>query len=580
MNQHFSVRCLTYLCSFLGILSGFLIRSGAAAEPPHKDPVEALRRTLAADPPELVGHDAALIKRLQGLSQEEFVKALLPLRDQQLAARIKAVRTLTELTRALQLQEWRPDSQITDQLPAQDRKYRAELAQRFLREARNKLKDAPAPQRLACLTLLGNLGSRVLDPVTQRPLVRALVPDVAELCAQVPQRNLRLAAIRTLGNLYPEPKRLVQILQGFFTGSADQERRAAADALQVFIHTTVEAASGWGPWPEQPMPFLVQVAESVLPLLRVGLTQRDAVVRQHCLDAIKQLATVFRDRLIPEPNWWLQGNASQEQLAGQGVPDVKPLVAALEPLIAAVTRQLQDPDPSVCLTANHALEGIAGLRLKLLQTEVTTPLGKQLESKLRDSAAPLGDLLTHKNVNIRLAALYVLETLQGEAIPAGKAVVASLQDPDVFVRWAAVRTLGKMAPQEAAGAIAGLAHLLTTERNHDVLLATAKALGQYSPTARSAVPELGRAIGQGATDFQLAVLQALAGIGKDAQPAIPQVIVALSASESSIRAEAAKTLAGIGDFSEPVVNALLRALDDADLPVRQAAAEALLSTGP
>ena len=44
----------------------------------------------------------------------------------------------------------------------------------------------------------------------------------------------------------------------------------------------------------------------------------------------------------------------------------------------------------------------------------------------------------------------VLESLGTEAFPAINAMTQALHDPDIFVRWAAARTLGELVKMDAA----------------------------------------------------------------------------------------------------------------------------------
>src|SRR5262249_22754691 len=163
-----------------------------------------------------------------------------------------------------------------------------------------------------------------------------------------------------------------------------------------------------------------------------------------------------------------------------------------------------DADLTVCLAANEALEAVADLRLRLLaeaaavdritDDKPAAPADDPLRDGLRAALRPLAEELAHKNVRVRLAALYVLESLEAEAAPLAAGIVAALQDDDVFVRWAAARTLGKMAPLEADKAVPELARRLD-DANGDVRATAVAALERYGPQAKAAVPELRRAPG-------------------------------------------------------------------------------------
>jgi HEAT repeat protein len=187
--------------------------------------------------------------------------------------------------------------------------------------------------------------------------------------------------------------------------------------------------------------------------------------------------------------------------------------------------------------------------------------------------------------------------LQGAvAIPA---LVAALGDPYPYVRWAAARTLGRLAEREAeagkAGtipeglaaplgrlpdAVAGLARLLLCDPDEGVRMAVATALTRYGPRAAAAVPALREAVGSGSdVELRVAVIQALEAIGTDAVPALPALVPALRDPDPRVREEAARVLGRFGRHSRFALPALRDALEDRDNMVRKAISEAILNIG-
>ena len=102
----------------------------------------------------------------------------------------------------------------------------------------------------------------------------------------------------------------------------------------------------------------------------------------------------------------------------------------------------------------------------------------------------LAELIAHKDVQLRLAALYALEELEADAAPAAKALVKALDDSDPFVRWAAVRVMGKMRAHQAGMAVPGLGKALADE-NGDVRATAAVALERYGAEAKAATARAG-----------------------------------------------------------------------------------------
>src|SRR5207253_1080834 len=135
--------------------------------------------------------------------------------------------------------------------------------------------------------------------------------------------------------------------------------------------------------------------------------------------------------------------------------------------------------------------------------------------------------LKNPNVRVKLAALYVSENLEAEAAGAAEALVTALADESPFVRWGAVRALGRMAPQQADKAVPALAKLLA-DANGDVRITTAAALVRYGPAAKPAVAALRKAFHGASTPLSIWIMRALMAVGAEARPAVPELILALS----------------------------------------------------
>jgi HEAT repeat protein len=253
----------------------------------------------------------------------------------------------------------------------------------------------------------------------------------------------------------------------------------------------------------------------------------------------------------------------------------------LKDQVPKLVQRLSDPDLRCCLAVNQALEATAGARSRLRQIRQTGagPAEKQLDDVmaegLRTALPALSKELSHKEVRVRLAALYVLETLDVEAVPAAGALAAALKNDNSFVRWGAVRALGKMAPLEADKAVPGLAGVVE-DANGDVRGTALFALQRYRRSAKAAVPALTRALKREDAEMRVLAIQALGAVGPEARPAVPGLVDALAAKETEVRAEAAKALGRIDPSNREAEAALIKALNDPESEVRMAASDALL----
>jgi HEAT repeat protein len=206
------------------------------------------------------------------------------------------------------------------------------------------------------------------------------------------------------------------------------------------------------------------------------------------------------------------------------------------------------------------------------------PLLKRTLSEARVAIIRQG--LTDPNPVSRRALIDVLEMLGPEAAPAIPALVQALSDRDLFVRWSAARTLGRLAPEGANQAVLPLARLLC-DRDLDVRLAGANALIRYGPDARAAVDALVRAVvSKTDAEFRIVVMQALEAIGQPAAGTIPALAGSLRDPDPRVRLEAARVIGRFGPRAAGAVGALREVLADPDSEVRKAASEALLQILP
>jgi HEAT repeat protein len=184
--------------------------------------------------------------------------------------------------------------------------------------------------------------------------------------------------------------------------------------------------------------------------------------------------------------------------------------------------------------------------------------------------------LADDEVRVRLAALYVLETLGDAAAPAVEEVAKALKDKNGFVRWGAARVLNNMAPQAPDKAVPALVGALKDD-NKTVRLTAVNALRRYGPKALEAVEPLGVAVGDAEPHMRLGAINALAAIGERAGSQAGVLIRALKDDKTpEVRAAAAKALGRLRSLSNEKVKALRYALRDPDAAVRQAASDALL----
>src|SRR5262249_14437466 len=122
-------------------------------------------------------------------------------REHQLKQRVQALRTLGDLRRALQLQEWRdqgPDAKLAEA----DLSIRADLATRFINRVRDALQKGDATTCQAVATMLGEIGMHMRGVRTPTGLTHVFDRDLAALLKHGTPA-VREAAARALGRINP-----------------------------------------------------------------------------------------------------------------------------------------------------------------------------------------------------------------------------------------------------------------------------------------------------------------------------------------------------------------------------------------
>jgi HEAT repeat protein len=561
-NIHLSLHSFrTGLISWI-VTAAFWPAASGFAQPTSGDRVEALREALRT--PVLEPDDVGARREL-------------------LAKRIAALRDPGELREALLLDWQDQDDQRPGEPAAQvNRSARGQVIERLSRSIRSAMASTDGTDRAAALTMLGEIGTKVRGTDNQG-FARTFTAEAAKL-AKDKEVQVQVATARALGKINPEPAVAAQALKNLLESSEVGARRAAASALSEWMEQ-IGSAYHWQRLRNSQVPpdfsAVVPTCALIVPLAANALGDRDPEVRRLGCEGLRQ-ATIKLTELLPAVH-----DQPVQRNMEEPVVDVSKLREALAAHEGALIKLLDDANLDVCLAAGKSLEALAGAR-RMLKDGAKTRLvaarnggsdtsGAGALDKGLEAAVPvLGKKLAHSDVRIRLAALYVLETLEQAAAPVAEEVVKALRDPNSFVRWGACRTLGKIAPLEPDKAVPGLAPLLEDE-NWDVRITAAAALERYGPAAKAAAPALAKAVNRGKPEIRLWVIRAVVAVGPEARPAVPALVTALADPDERIRAAAAKALGKFRPHAPAALEALRKGLGDSAADVREAASDALLA---
>jgi HEAT repeat protein len=607
----------------------------ARAQRSRLNNVERLREALDAD-------------KTSGLERLKSDDPLLKYRKDNLTKRAKALVSLGEMTAALLLSNWRltePEAVGDIDLAVYN-----ELAGRFQQMVRNVMKTGRPEERAAIASLIGDMAVTERNAgypmLTLRTKLVELAPAIIELTAPGEAPDVQAAAALALANLQANPDDTVKALAAMLHSRSPKVQLAAAEALASFIQiasqrtkkSTVRLAAGEGDLTKY---LLDAAALSIPPACQALRADQPAELRRAGAEVLKQSGAILRDLVQdrsrqaidapPTDRKWTEADvqrAADIRIRDLAIPETLVTMSRLdkgfENQDAVLNAALTATDPKLRVLTLQALEELADALRKLRTAEdrVPTPPDEPpaphkdlpFERLLRSTLPSVTRALTDPNVEARRSALNVLEWIGQDARAALPDLLRALQDRDLFVRWAAVRTLGVLvatAPEkspvsegEMARIVQGMVRLLA-DQDLNLRLAVLTAFEEIGPRAAAAVPVLWATVNSSDPDYRINVLRALQSIGPAAiegpggavltptgvsLPAFarvladPDVNVRKAALEAFARFAAAvkpeergeKLRRLLTDPNSDVRIALNRLLSDPDPEVRKARTDALL----
>jgi HEAT repeat protein len=505
-----------------------------------------------------------------------------------------------ELGRALLLEEWR-DEDRKYPLANADWEVRDKLLARFEEKVRKALADSdPAAQQAAAI-LIGDMAVRAraaggaFDPaaVVGRAQVREHLSELTRSLITLSESNdaaVRIAAVRALGKVQPEPVAAVRAIRRVLTSgqNAGGERAAAAESLDELLATAMwdrKEARGSKMDQAEVDRELAQVGALVLAETARWVEDSSLQVRHACLRAVRNAAVVLAD-LAPEvpplPAWGEEPAAFKARVQRQWEalnPLIDSLNAVLPSLADGLTEEKGASDLAAAACEIVRTCAIARHRLRASGWTVGNYASNNRDPLPSVPYARFGLVRALKNPDAKVR-MIAAEAL-GETGVSGMDLVeklarASLKDTAALVRQAAIVALNKLPEDENTyTAIDALAKALDDPDEAVRLSAKAGLLEHAAKYSAEVVAGLKEALK--GTNGRLTALKALATIGRDARKASQETIAAMEDADPAVRAAAAVALGRYGKPSEAARDALRKALDDPDAGVRIAAAEALLA---
>ncbi len=239
----------------------------------------------------------ALPLRLEELGNP--TPAILDYRRTTLQKKVEQLRTISELRRALALEEWKENPQvISNKLREIDADMRRQVAARLTKAIQDVIENGDSNARLAVANSIAEIGPTIRSVVDgdRAGYARTLTPEVIKLTKDK-DRGVRQEALRALGNLFPRPQDAVPVFVLAIQKDAPGPKIIAASGLGQLIrvanHLQKRGRSGTGV--EAYRGDVLDTTVAVLAGNGVALEDKDTAVRTLGLQNIQVAAEALAD---------------------------------------------------------------------------------------------------------------------------------------------------------------------------------------------------------------------------------------------------------------------------------------------
>lgn len=452
------------------------------------------------------------------------------------------------------------------------------------------LEGASTDRRLALLALLREWAVRRadsrLDPLTLSAALREATLEIAKL-AEDPEPVIRLTVLTDLGRLRAPGPVARLVWQKALSGNDPSVQRAVAEGMYSYFNRGAELREpSSGAARLRLLEQFTSDAAATLDLAPMVLRGPDAVARTQVCRALSSAIEILDDRqaelasdLNPAAFASFKRNLGPigEHLA-EAVRTIATLINRETAGIQTAMLQVLGDVAELCSTR---LERDSRQRLprgRLMRADIE-PEGPQaaerLRKVLRESIPSLTELMASVEVENKLAVLSSLEDLESDIPEIWPILKTATRDQNRFVRWAALRVIGKQGQAPPELLLPALRRGLHDE-DLGVRNAACQSVEQLGRKAIALVPDLANLLPGDDEELQQSALRALYAMGSDAAPAVPQLIHLLKSANPKLRQAVPPLLATIGKpAAAAAIPALRTALSDADSEVRLRAAEAL-----
>ncbi len=374
----------------------------------------------------------------------------------------------------------------------------------------------------------------------------------------------------------------------FIVGTPGSVAMAGGGAAGVaWFHNWVPAMAG----DERVWVRFSEDARLLLPLCQIALKDPDDRVKRAGADGIRQLARAISE-VLPDP----ASSNSDTKVIDPLEAKLKwlllqPALQALNVSASALEQATQAQDIETRRSATRAVEAVMQARAMALASRRFPPNDFSIlssnpppEDPLLSGTAGLLPALARRlndpSPDIRLVAIEGFEHQGADARPFLASIVDASRNADVFVRWVATRTLGRLYDgamrAERAIIISALAER-AADTDLDVRSVALTALGKGGNVSRPATSAVVRLAASGDPDMRVQAMRTLALIDANRSETLPAMGRILLAETTRVRKAAVIYLASLGTDARLLLPEIRPLLLDPDEEVRRETARALLA---
>ena len=469
---------------------------------------------------------------------------------------------------------------------------------------RNVLQTGDLPRQKAVLFLIPELGLKGPEAATTVTTLEAYLrraPDVESQCL----------ALSAYGKLGPTAPNAAKLLQPYLRSTNPIVQRSAVQAVSSTIMVSsvefakagtvvlgdADAASAIiGPgltelwlnsWrrvvsarhmEDFDLDRFSRDCAALLPLYSTALDSTDEEVKKTAADGLtltsQTLAELFANAEVRE-----EGPARIDPLEiRRRAESLQPAFVALNKTSAGLRSALDSPNRSTRLAAVRAADSMGVLRRR---TQAGTI--KPAEDPLRPGLTALLPIVTRMfndpSAEVRLTAVEAIEQAGPEARSQLAAVIQATRSDDLFVRWVATRTLGKILAASPDGGTDRIVAALgdrVADPDLDVVSAAMTALAKGGNASRPAIDAVLKRAVTGDPDTCTQAIYTLESIDKDRRCSVAGLMPALRSDSPRIRKAAVVFLGRSGKSARSALGALAQLIADPEEDVRKEAARSIL----